>query len=167
MKKQLAFLILSFAFIITFSACKKDDEPKQSAKFLALTAKPWKLQNAMVLEQDVVALGLGQYLGGLSNAEFKFNTDGTYTATNRTTNSSAPGKWEFGSNETRLITDKGTAEERTYEVVTLTNTNLDLRWSINKSTIDTSQLPENIRLLLLSPFTPANIPVDLKLVPAQ
>jgi hypothetical protein len=133
---------------------------------IALTAKPWKLQNAMVVGQDVVALGLGQYLGGLSNAEFKFNTDGTYTATNRTTNDSSPGKWEFGSDETRLITDKGTADERTYEVVTLTNTNLDLRWSIEKSTINTSQLPENIRLLLLSPFTPAVIPVDIKLIPA-
>jgi hypothetical protein len=166
MKKQPAFLILLLAFLITFSACKKDDEPKQSAKMLALTAKSWRLQNAMVLGQDVVALGLGQYLGGFNNAEFKFNTDGTYTAKNRATNASTQGKWEFGSNETRLIADKGTPEERTYEIIVLTNTNLDLKWSLDKSTIDASQLPSDIRLLLLSPLTPASIPVDIKLIPA-
>jgi hypothetical protein len=163
MKKQLASLIILIACLVAVSGCKKDDN-KPPTKTDILTAKAWKLQDILAFGQNVTTLGLSSYLGSLTNADFKFNRDGTYTATNRTTNAASQGKWEFGSNETQLILDKGTQDETIYEIVTLTNANLDLRRSIIKSTIDATLLPDNLRALLL--LAPANIQVDIKLVPA-
>jgi hypothetical protein len=163
MKKHLAFLILSCVCILAFSGCKKDDE-KPITKTDILSAKAWKFQDLSAFGQNVTALGVAGYLGGIANSDFKFNKDGTYTATNRTSSASTQGKWEFGNNETQLILDKGTANETPYDIITLSNTNLDLRVSIAKNTIDASQLPSDLRNLLI--FAPANIPVDIKLIPA-
>jgi hypothetical protein len=163
MKKNLNYFILLFACILAFSGCKKDND-KPVTKTDILSAKAWKLQDMLAFGQNVTSLGLGSYLGSLTNADFKFNKDGTYTATNRATNAASQGKWKFGNNETQLILDEGTSDQTTYDIITLTTTNLDLRMSINKSTIDGSLLPDNLRALLL--LAPANIPVDIKLIPA-
>jgi hypothetical protein len=56
----------------------------------------------------------------------KFNTDGTYTAT-KPDNSTVPGKWEFNVDETNITMDKGTASERSWEILILSSTALNLR----------------------------------------
>ena len=163
MKSNLSFLIFLFVCLLTVSGCKKDDEPLTKTDIL--TAKAWKFQDLVAFGQNLTTLGVGSFLGPVANSDFKFNRDGTYVATNRTTNASAPGKWEFDTNETKLILDKGTSSESTFDILTLTDKNLDLRLLVDKTSIDVSQLPENIRALYI--FAPASIPVDVKLVPAS
>ncbi len=58
----------------------------------------------------------------------KFNTAGTYTAT-KPDNSTVPGVWEFNVDETNVIMDKGSANERSWEILSLTSTALNLRIS--------------------------------------
>ncbi|MDO1446168.1 hypothetical protein Q0590_07890 [Rhodocytophaga aerolata] len=165
MKRYSALLFALLLSICIISGCKKDDEPKQPTKTDILTGRDWKFQDLFAFGQNLTTLGVAQYLGGVTNSNFKFNKDGSYIATNRTTNATTPGKWEFGSNETTLILDKGTADETTFDIVTLTDKNLDLRFSINKNEIDSSLLPANLRALLV--FADEQIPVDVKLIPAE
>ncbi len=162
MKKYLALLIFCFVSLILISSCKKDDEPKQPSKTDILTAKAWQFQDARAFDQSLTTLGLTDALGGLTNSDFKFNADGTYVATNRSTGTASQGKWEFASNETVLLLDKGTAEETSLQITTLTDKNLDLKLSFDKNSVDASRLPDNIRALLL--FAPATILVDILLV---
>jgi hypothetical protein len=165
MKSYSVLLCVLLLSILIITGCKKDDEPKQPTKTDILTGREWKFQDLFAFGQNLTSLGVAQYLGGVTNSNFKFNKDGSYVATDRTTNATTPGKWEFSADEKQLILDKGTADETTFEIVTLTDKNLDLRFLINKNEIDSSLLPANLRALLI--FADEQIQVDVKLVPAQ
>lgn len=161
---HLLFILVLMLSIIT--GCKKDDGPDAApTKTQLLTAKAWKLDKIMALGFDVTSLLGEEALGELSNSNIQFKADKTYTSINRTTNASNNGKWEFTADETKVILDKGTANEMTLDVVQLADKNLDLQQKINKSDIDVSQLPAQYQLLLST--VPSPIVVDIKLIPAQ
>lgn len=61
-----------------------------------------------------------------SGSTFKFNTNGSYDAElgDISNNEEVEGTWEFASNETKIIFDKGTDDEETYDIVTLSSSTL-------------------------------------------
>jgi hypothetical protein len=165
MKSIQLLFVLVFTLAI-MSGCKKDDEPAAApTKTQLLTAKAWKLDKIMALGFDVTSLLGAEVLGELGNSNIQFKTDGTYTSTNRTTNASSSGKWEFNTDETQLILDKGSVNELSLDLIQLSDKNLDLQEKINKSDINTSQLPAQYQILLATVADP--IIVDIKLIPAQ
>lgn len=164
MKKYAALLVVLLVYISIISGCKKDDEPNQPTRTDILTGREWKFQEIWAFNQNLTNLGITDYFGELANSNFKFNRDGSYTATNRTTNDEVTGKWEFNSDETQLILNKGTSNENTLGIVTLTDKNLDLRQTIDPASIDAATLPLQFRLLFSTVTQP--FPVDIKLIPA-
>lgn len=158
-----------FALVITLSllaGCKKDDDKEaEPTKTALLTAKPWKLDKIIAFSQDVTNLLGAEVLGELGNSNVQFKSDGTYESTNRTTNAKTSGKWEFNTEQTKVILNKGTARELTLDVIQLSANNLDLQQKISKSTIDVSLLPAQYQLLFAA--VPDPIVVDIKLIPAQ
>ncbi|QHT67537.1 hypothetical protein GXP67_13320 [Rhodocytophaga rosea] len=125
----LLVLALSLALI---SSCKKDDDKEAApTKTQLLTAKAWKIK--AITTNPAVPAGLGidvdalieQALGDLSNSDVKFESNGNYVATNRTTGTTTTNKWEFLNNETQLkITSEG--EDYTFDIKELTTTTLNL-----------------------------------------
>jgi hypothetical protein len=138
--------VIALTFII--SSCKKDKETVPS-KTALLTAKAWKLDKVLLFNTEVTDPNILATIGGLANSEVKFNADGTYTATDRTTNTKTNGTWEFNSDQTKL-TVKGstTGSDVTFDIKTLTDKNMDLF---------TQQAITGY---------PISVPIDIKLIPA-
>jgi hypothetical protein len=161
---QLLFVLILTLALVT--SCKKDDEPEAApTKTQLLTAKAWKLDKITASGFDVTSLLGAEVLGELGNSNIQFKTDGTYTSTNRTTNASTNGKWEFNTDQTQIILDKGSVGEMTLDVTQLTDKNLDLQEKINKNDVDMSQIPAEYQLIIAAIPNPIN--VDIKLIPAQ
>lgn len=127
------YSIVFLLFVLTFLAgCKKDDDKeKELTKTAMLTAKPWKIQNISTnpavpagLPVDINAI-IREALGDLSNSDIKFDANGTYVSTDRTTGATSSDKWSFGSNETQLIINSD-GETYTFKIEQLTTSNLNL-----------------------------------------
>lgn len=160
---QLLFVLLLTLALV--AGCKKDDKEAEPTKTAIVTAKAWKLDKIFALNQDITSFVGEDLLGELGNSDVKFNVDGTYTSTNRSTNATANGNWEFSADETKMILNKGTTRELTLDVIQLSNSNLDLRQNIDKESIDASQLPIQYQLLLATLTGP--VALDIKLIPVQ
>lgn len=116
LKSLLAMAMM--ASVLILSSCGKDDDPAKS-KTVLLTQHTWKF-SAVTSDFPGFDLFKEEFATDYESDEFKFNEDKTYTYTN-TADASAnmSGKWEFSSDETKLILDKGTDDEETYTVVKL------------------------------------------------
>jgi hypothetical protein len=131
MKYNHLLFVLALTLVL-ISSCKKDDDTEAPlTKTQLLTANSWKIKD--ITTNPPVPAGLGidvdalieQALGNLSNSDVKFETNGNYVATNRTTGNTTTDKWEFVNNETQLkITSEG--ENYTFELRELTATTLNL-----------------------------------------
>lgn len=116
-KSLLVLFILGSLFL--FSSCSKDDDPTLT-KTQLLTQNTWKYSSGTSSDP------LGQLaLAFFSGAEYSFKADKTYSGLLLTL--PIDGKWEFSADETKLILDKGTTEEQTFEIVTLNASAFDYK----------------------------------------
>lgn len=109
MKNLSKVLLLFVALGVTLatSSCKKEDEPTKTE----LLTKTWKISEVYVNGQLDADPSYGMY-------RFTFTATGTYNITY--TGGADNGVWEFNTDESRIIFDKGTADEDTWEVMSLT-----------------------------------------------
>jgi hypothetical protein len=141
--------IVVLLFILIFAAgCKKDDDKeKELTKTAILTAKPWKLDKFLIFGQPVTDPEILEAVGSLANSDVQFKADGTYTATNRSTGAKTNGNWEFNADQTKLTIKGGaTSEDITFNIVTLTDKNLDLS---TQQTVDGFPFPVTVDIKLI------------------
>jgi len=121
MKKiKLLSTLLLLTSVLLISSCKKDDDPVLT-KTQLLTQNTWKYSSGTSTNPLVQAL-----ISLLTGTEYVFMTDKTYSVT-QLGQSIANGKWEFSSDESKIILDKGSVEESTLEIVTLDGSNLEVK----------------------------------------
>ena len=112
---------LSF-FMLTLVSCDKDDDKdKEPTKTALLTAKPWQGNRILVDGEDLTSLF------DMDDTNITFNKNGTYLfeLDGETDN----GTWELTSNEQKLLMDKDTDGEATVDILKLSNTILNIKWS--------------------------------------
>ncbi len=127
---KVKFLVLFLAVAgISLSSCKKED-PAPTKK--ELLSKTWKISE---FYED------GQQINdpSLASIRLTYNTNGTYTSIGFGDNST--GTWEFNSDETRIVMDKGTADEMTVSISTLTATSLKITWNADGSAYEVTWSP--------------------------
>lgn len=121
MKKiKLVSSLFVLVSVLLISSCKKDDDPVLT-KTQLLTQNTWKYGSGNSTNPLVQAL-----ISLLTGTEYVFKADKTYSVT-QLGQSIASGKWEFSSDETKIILDKGSIEESTLEIVTLDGSNLEVK----------------------------------------
>jgi hypothetical protein len=122
MKKiKLLSALFLLGSVLLISSCKKDDDPALT-KTQLLTQNTWKYSSGTSSDP------LGQLvLAFYSGAEYTYKTDKTYSYLIFTQPLS--GKWEFSTDETKLITDKGTTEELTYDILKLDTSALEVKYT--------------------------------------
>ncbi len=103
-------LIIPFAI----SSCS-DDDGVALTKTQLLTSSPWKFSTVSTGDATVDALFQLLFTG----FTITFNTDGT-TVVTFPSEPNEDGTWEFTAEETKLLLDKGTIDEQTSDIVTLT-----------------------------------------------
>ena len=125
MKHLLSLALL--AGTLTIVSCEKD---KEVSKTDLLTKSSWKVEDATITSSDPFLTALFEAFKNLIvNSQIKFNksdSGNTYTVTDSSGSSS--GTWEFSSNETKLIFDKGTSDETTYDILKLTSSELEVKY---------------------------------------
>jgi len=107
---MVGILIIPFAI----SSCSSDDEIALT-KTQLLTQAPWKFST--ISTGDVTADALFQLV--FTGFTITFNTDGT-TSVSFPSEPSVNGTWEFTTNETKILLDKGTMDEQTFDIQSLT-----------------------------------------------
>lgn len=118
----LTYLLLVCAVIVT--ACGDDEEEVLTGKLALLTAHQWKYSTCESDDEVTVEFANAFNAG----ATYTFAKNGTYAAKLGNVFSNLPfdGVWEFASNESQLILDKGTDEEIIYTIEQLSSTTLSV-----------------------------------------
>lgn len=117
--------MLASLTMLTFTSCDDDDEDKEPTRTDILTAEEWRgdaiFANGMDVTEDAI-----EWIGlDIRDSRIKFNKDGTYvTYLESVPDDTAEGEWEFTSNEQAIILDKGSADEETVNIKTLTDSDL-------------------------------------------
>lgn len=127
---KLKFIVLFLAVAgISLSSCKKED-PAPTKK--ELLSKTWKINE---FYED------GQQINdpSLSSVRLTFNANGTYNSIGFGDNATGP--WEFNADETRVIMDKGTVDEFTVSIATLTATSLKITFTDSGSNYEITWSP--------------------------
>lgn len=119
-KPKTILSVIALACVLLISSCSKKSDPAPSRTVL-LTQNTWKFSS--VTTPDPLTTGL--LTAVLNGSEYSFKTDGTVSY--KTSLASSTSKWEFTSNETKIILNKGATNENTQDVVTLDGSNLELR----------------------------------------
>ncbi len=104
--KYLSILFLAFSLIMV--SCKKED-PAPTKK--EMISKTWKTKEVYIngqLSSDPA----------WSSIRTEVKQNGTYTTTSSSGTNS--GVWEFNSDESKIIFDKGSTDEETWEILSLT-----------------------------------------------
>ena len=117
--KLLTFLFATL-IISTLSSCDKDDD-KEPSRTALLTDPTWQGNRAFIDGQDITSLI------DIDNTSFKFKTNGTYDVV--LSGTAENGTWEFTNNEQKLLLDKGTDGELPVDILRLTDSNLDIKWT--------------------------------------
>jgi hypothetical protein len=106
------------------------------------------------VSDDLLAQVAGQagLLGELYASDVLFKTDGTFTATNRTTQNSFTGTWAFNIDQSQ-ITIRANTQTISFKLITLTSDNLTMD-SVNAYAVTISGF--NVQVI-----------VNLELVPAS
>ncbi len=114
--KHILIMIGILIIPIAISSCSDDDEIALT-KTQLLTQAPWKYST--ISTGDATFDVLFQVL--FTGFTITFNTDGTTSVTFPSDPSgSANGTWEFTTNETKILLDKGTMDEQTFDIESLT-----------------------------------------------
>ena len=150
-------LSLLMGLVLLLAACKKE-ESTAPTKTELLTKHSWKVSkvkaNNTELTDDLVAQVAGQagLLGELYASDVLFKTDGSFTATNRTTKSSFSGTWSFNSDASQIsITSDGQTID--FKITKLTSDEFSMN-SVNSYKVT------------VQPFGELSAIVTLDLVPA-
>jgi Lipocalin-like domain len=108
-------LIAITMFILMLISCGTDD-PKVDKSSLLVGAK-WTFSESIAEDELIQGLITSLYLG----STFTFNANGSYNGEfgDWADNVAYEGTWEFTSDDTKIILDKGTDEENTWDIVTL------------------------------------------------
>jgi hypothetical protein len=122
--------LLTICLLIAGCSSKKDDPVPQTKKEF-LTAGTWKVSS--FTSSDPLVQSFGALLVG---SEYVFKADGTMTYTLLGV-AGSPGKWEFATNETHIIFNKGSQDETNYEIVTLVNASMELKEVVGSLTSTT------------------------------
>ncbi len=130
MKTFRPFLI-TLLLLALVTACKKKESAPEPDRTALLTAKPWKIDKVLVNGSPVTpatiqsVLGSTALLGQLTTSDVVFKTDGTFTATNRTSAQKTEGTWSFKENSTKLRLDAA-AQGYDFTVKSLSDKNLNI-----------------------------------------
>ncbi len=118
MKKSISLLVILWACLLNTS-CKKEDgsQPNPATSKKALISKTWKVDQVII--NDV-----RDQTTDYSSVRFQFKSDGTYKVNAVTGN--VEGIWELSSNEQKLLTDKGTADEDEVTILLLNESQFHL-----------------------------------------
>lgn len=124
-------LLLAAVASVFLFGCSKDDSDSSStspSKTQLLTGHNWVLTGATLNGVD--------YFSSLDACEIdnvlNFRTDNTYlmdegaALCDTTAPQTTTGPWAFANNETTLVVDGGTADEQSFQIVTLSSTTLSL-----------------------------------------
>ncbi len=126
---KIIFLMLVSLFLMTFYACqKKADEarPKTTAEKIA---KQCKVASAKIGGTNTNAYA-AWLIGFTANAD---GSPSSYVAGGNVPLNPArfvSGRWLFENGETRIVLDKGTENESVFEVVSISETKLVIRWKV-------------------------------------
>jgi hypothetical protein len=125
-------VILLITVTVAFSACKKEKPAPTPPTNKELLTKAWKVNEAYVN---------GQLSSDPSWSSFRitFKTDGTYTSAFGTGNGS--GVWEFNSDQSRVILNKGTADEETMEIKKLDESTFNMKETDGTDTLELFMIP--------------------------
>ena len=125
------------AAFVAFASCKKDDPttpPVNTPTKKEMLVRTWKIQSMTV---NQMPLPDSMY----ASNRLTFKTDGTYISSDGSS-SDDTGTWEFNSDETKLIMDKGTSDESTGDIIELSTTKLHMKETDDSSgTVDMTLIP--------------------------
>ncbi len=126
-----SLLLVTVTLFVAFTACKQKEAEPAPTRTELLTARTWKIQqvkanNNPISEQDIKnLLGVDNAISQLTSSTILFKSDGTYTATNKTTQAATDDTWTFLESDTKLQIKIGT-DTFTFSVDTLTNDKLTI-----------------------------------------
>lgn len=132
---RLQFLLVAFAFLTVFSACKKDDEPSGKTKEDLLTGKKWKMTAATI---DPAILGISDWYAQMEECEkdnfteFKKGGQAVFDeASNRCDGEpqTATGSWIFNSDQTKITITELNEDPITFDIVELNDNTLKIKYS--------------------------------------
>ena len=129
MKKLMRYSVITLLIfaIVGLAGCDKDDNGNGADKTSLLTAHIWKFDNASTTSTDPLIQAMVTMMSTLvyTDATMNFNADGTYAMTIKNPltqqDETDSGTWEWNSDESKVIIDKGTEDEAESTIVTLTS----------------------------------------------
>ncbi len=104
--QKLALLFSLFSLLILGACTDKDVKPDRKA---ILTEKTWKPSEAYYDGRSATTVA-----PQILSWRYEFRANGTYTWS--APGMTYPGVWEFNSDQTKLILDKASADEETWDV---------------------------------------------------
>ena len=128
MKKPIYHSLLTFVILITIAltGCEKDDNVNDSIKTALLTAHVWNFDDYSISSTEYQATVYAM-IAALTDVTWSFAADGTWTQSESDISFVlASGTWEWNADETKLILGKGTENEHTYDLITLTSDVLEM-----------------------------------------
>lgn len=147
MKKNIfnkLLLLLVAVSLITFTSCSDDDEPGGGTDVSGTLIGSWNSGSVEINEITINGESLSSFYAGLGlpqefidqiedalaagasesfAIDLQFNADGTYSATDE--EGTETGNWELTNNDTKILFDKGTADEFELDIVELTATRFE------------------------------------------
>ncbi|MCC9168386.1 DUF5004 domain-containing protein [Pontibacter harenae] len=116
-------LLLAFLIMLTAVSCSKENEKEDDVepnKYELLTANTWQGNRIFIEGQDWSSLF------DMDDTNMTFNKNGTYVyLLGGETNE---GTWELTADDQKLLMNKNTEEEFSVDILTLTNSNLNITW---------------------------------------
>jgi hypothetical protein len=125
MKRITSNLLLLLAAVLVMAASCKKDDPKPGPDEPETTrqdqiSKTWKVSAILINNAPAAGVDFSSY-------SFEFKKSGSYDIEAGTL--SGTGKWELNSNEEKLILDKGTDTQKTADILSLTDSKLELEFT--------------------------------------
>ena len=135
MKNKSLFLIgMVITAVIAFYSCSKDKDNLSDEEMKNfITSNTWAYDTLEISNENDIGLIFAAlaYQMVYDGGEYEFDNDGTYTLTS-TLAGTMNGDWEI--QDGKMIMDQGTGDEATYEVLTVNNSKLDLKFVLEGST---------------------------------
>jgi hypothetical protein len=126
---------LFLAAFVAFAACKKDEPttpPVTPPTKKEMISRTWKVETMTVNQMPFPD-------SFFVDNRLTFKTDGTYSTFDGT--DTETGTWEFSTDETKVIMDKGTSDEETMDIVELSSTKLHVKQTSDGNTIEMKLIP--------------------------
>lgn len=139
--KKFTGFLLALAATCTLTSCSNDDDEKAASpdRQALLTSKTWSGSKIAVDNEDVTAVFVDYYnIETISQYTYKFENTGRFT--NAIKDSTISGNWQLIQNNAQLVLHKDGSTPDTFEIATVTATDLTLRQTTMKnSTPSTSE----------------------------